>query len=250
MAEYVRRKSALGEPGVQALVQSLRASPLVGESPLGGTFRGSRGFSLIFTEAGRGEVGVRFPALRAFVDEASDVALHRALLPWRARLGRQVPPRANAYYLNLLLLGPGEGVGRHVDATLRDICGDAHAMPARVHVLYLQETPGPGGDLRLFRHRMPVGVIRPRAGELVVFRGDLAHEVTACPAAALGQARMSLVLEQYCLGPDALARMPRLRVCSQRGFGAYLRSPGAAEPANEGGPDPFVPRRAPRARAH
>jgi hypothetical protein len=57
----------------------------------------------------------------------------------------------------------------------------------------------------------------------VHFRGDLAHEVTPMTFAG-EQLRVSLVLEQYAFGPEALARIPSFHVQSKAGFGAYLKS--------------------------
>lgn len=223
MAEYAVCRRALGEAALGRLEDQLFASPFVADSPLAGTFEGSRGFAVLFTERGRGELLVRFPYLVPFLDAALDERLHRRLLGLGARLRGEAPVRANAFYLNLLLLGPGNFVGRHVDATLRDASGVANALPVRVFVLYLRVPKAQGGELCLFRHRAPVGRIVPARGVAAVFRGELAHEVRPFAALEEGALRASLVLEQYALPEEGLSRMPRVKVCSKAGFSAYLR---------------------------
>jgi hypothetical protein len=127
----------------------------------------------------------------------------------------------NAFYLNLLIVGAGEGIGRHTDATLRGPAGSATAVPARVTVLYLDVPNGArGGELRLFRGPRLVGCVQPRMGMLVHFRGELEHEVSELSGDA-GKARVSLVCEQYTLEPEALRRLQPLHVQSHAGFGAF-----------------------------
>lgn len=223
MAEYALRRGAIGDAALHRLERALFASPFVADSPLAGTFEGSRGFAIVFTEEGRRELEVRFPYLSPFLDAVLDEGLHNKLLSVVDRIKGRAPRRANAFYLNLLLLGPGNFVGRHVDATLRDASGVSDALPERVGVLYLRVPAAKGGELLLFRHRAPVGRVRPRRGSAVVFRGDLAHEVLPFVGGEDDELRASLVLEQYALPDEGLQRMPALKVCSKAGFGAYLR---------------------------
>lgn len=223
MAEHAKRKQAIDAESFARLQEGLFTSPFVGESPLGGTFEKSRGFALIFRADGRSEVEVRFPFLRPYLEAALDVDLHRKLLPWRERLRKTPPKKTNAFYLNLLLLGPGDAVGRHVDATLRDVSGVPNALPERVFVLYIRVPDGRGGPLCLYRHRAPVGRIQPVQGDAHLFRGDLAHEVQPFVSDAPNALRASLVLEQYALPDENLHLVPQLKVCSKAGFSAYLQ---------------------------
>lgn len=225
MAEYLHRKDALPAAYVDQLERMLFASPLVADSPLAGTFEGSRGFAIAFTERGLGELRMRFPVLTRYLEMALDERLHQKLLTLRARFRGAAPARPNAFYLNLLLLGPGNFVGRHVDATLRDISGAPTALPDRVSVAYLRVPSATGGELYLYRHRARVGRIHPRRGDLVLFRGDLAHEVRAFVSPDAAAQRASLVLEQYALDADELTRMPPWKICSKAGFQAYLSVP-------------------------
>ncbi|MFP2927503.1 2OG-Fe(II) oxygenase [Pyxidicoccus sp. 3LG] len=192
-----------------------------------GTFRASRGFAFIFTHEGRATLEARFPFLSCYLARVLDPRSAHGLLPWRERLfgARSERPVPNAFYLNLLLLDAGTAVGRHIDATLQEPSGVPGATPRHVSVLYLQVPEGvKGGALHLLRDDAPVGRVRPRPGLLVHFRGDLQHEVEPFTGGDEGAQRASLVCEQYCFPPEALARIPAFRIQSKAGFAAYLDS--------------------------
>ena len=225
MSEYVTHRHALPSAQLEALREALLSSRFVARSPLMGTFQGSRGFALVFTAAGRPALEARFPFLRDYLARVMEPGGWRGLLPWKERLLGPSPARRapNAFYLNLLLLEAGRGVGRHIDATLQEPSGVPGATPEHVSVLYLHVPEGAkGGTLVLSRGVQPAGEVRPRPGMLVHFRGDLTHEVrpfTGGPESAL---RASLVCEQYAFAPEALARLPEFRIQSKAGFAAYL----------------------------
>lgn len=225
MREYVTHRDALPGPELESLRESLLGSRFVARSPLMGTFRASRGFAFIFTREGWPALEQRFPFLAAYLARVMDPSGVRGLLPWRERLfgARGERPAPNAFYLNLLLLDAGTAVGRHIDATLQEPSGVPGATPSHVSVLYLRVPPGArGGELHLLREDRPVGTLRPRPGLLVHFRGDLQHEVRPFTGGPEGALRASLVCEQYTFPPEALARLPVLRIQSKAGFGAYL----------------------------
>lgn len=225
MRAYVSHRQALPGPELEALRDALLGSRFVARSPLMGTFRASRGFAFIFTLEGRATLEARFPFLSRYLERVMDPAGVRGLLPWRERLFGPKPgrPRPNAFYLNLLLLDAGTGVGRHIDATLQEPSGIPGATPQHVSVLYLQVPEGAkGGALRLLREDQPLAEVRPRPGLLVHFRGELQHEVQPFTGGPEGAQRASLVCEQYAFPPEALARLPPFRIQSKAGFGAYL----------------------------
>jgi len=225
MPEWVRVRRPLDEPALRALAAGVLESPLVARSTLAGSFRGSRGFAITFTLPGLPALEQRYPFLEPFLAEAISPRAHLALEPWlvRRRRVREGPERErNAFYLNVLLVADGGSIGRHTDATLRGPTGEAEAVPEQVTVLYLRAPERfRGGELRLYRGERRVGRIQPVPGKLIHFRGDLQHEVAPLETGA-GALRASLVLEQYHLGPDALARLPELNVQSKAGFAAYL----------------------------
>jgi hypothetical protein len=225
MREKAIKLGAFGSREVATMLEALLASPLVARSTLAGSFRQTRGFAITFREDGREALTRRFPLLAPFVDRVLSEQEASALTSFSDRLrGPASQARANAFYLNLLLVGDGGSVGRHTDATLRGPSGVDHAVPARVSVLYLAVPANArGGELRLFRGARRVAQVRPRPGALVHFRGDLQHEVA--PLSAPGPSlRASLVLEQYAFAPDACSRLPAFQLHSKAGFGAYLQA--------------------------
>ncbi|MCP3099538.1 2OG-Fe(II) oxygenase [Myxococcus sp. K15C18031901] len=234
MRAFITRPNALPATELDDLRDALLGSRFVARSPLMGTFRASRGFAFIFTHEGRALLEERFPFLRAYLARVLAPESARGLTPWWERLARRPPPPVpNAFYLNLLLLDAGTGVGRHIDATLQEPSGVPGATPHHVSVLYLQMPRGArGGALRLFDEGRPVGEVRPHPGGLVHFRGDLQHEVQPFLGGDPEELRASLVCEQYVFPPEALARLPAFRIQSKAGFAAYLDDhrarPGAA----------------------
>jgi hypothetical protein len=225
VSEYVTHRGVLPKGALESLRGTLLSSRFVARSPLTGTFQGSRGFALIFTEEGRATLEERFPFLRDYLAQVMEPRSWRGLLPWRERLLGPRPERRrpNAFYLNLLLLEAGRSVGRHIDATLQEPSGVPGATPEHVSVLYLSVPEGAeGGALVLSRGQLALGEVRPRPGMLVHFRGDLTHEVRPFTGGPEGALRASLVCEQYAFAPEALARLPAFRIQSKAGFSAYL----------------------------
>ena len=216
--------NALSGPALEALRGAVRESPLVASSTLAGSFRGSRGFAVIFTAPGREKLSRRFPALAPFLALALEERPRATL--WRL-LARPLPA-ANAFYLNVLILSAGARIGRHVDGTLRGPSGVETVLPRRVSVLYLSVPGGPGGELRLWRGSGLVATVLPVPGRLVHFRGALDHEVA--PLDSGGGERISVVCEQYHLPPAALARVEPIALQSKAGFAAHLEDAGRAGP--------------------
>jgi hypothetical protein len=225
MPEFVLRPHAVEPVPLRRLREAVLASPYVGDSPLAGSFDVSRGFALTFKREGLPELQRRFECLGPFLDLALAPEALALLRPWPLSL---LQPRRsslpNAFYLNLLLVGPEAGVGLHLDGTLRQDSGVQEATPVLVSVLYLQapDSARCGGELRLVRNWRPVASIQPVPGTLLHFRGDLKHEVLPFHGTAPGSLRASLVCEQYRFGSEALSRLPPLAIHSKNGFKAYL----------------------------
>ncbi|MBL8953721.1 MAG: 2OG-Fe(II) oxygenase [Myxococcaceae bacterium] len=222
MSEYRQTKNALPAAQLQALTAALMGSPFVASSQLNGAFVTSRGFGVAFTAEGRARVEAELPALVPFFTLAIDgLAESRLQSFWqRARV-----PKPNAWYLNLLLVGTAGGVAPHVDATLSRAAGEAETTPRVVSVLYLQVPDCGGGELVLGREKKLKGVIHPRVGTLLHFRGDLTHQVRAlADDAPKNAARASLVLEQYHFGAEAVAKLPAYRLDSRAKFKLALEA--------------------------
>lgn len=214
MPPFTLRPHAVPADELRRLSDALTESALVGKSPLTGTFSASRGFSLVFTADGVDEVKRRFPVLSTFLHTVLAPRVREEMVTrWDRLLGQSPLPAPNAFYLNLLLLRAGAGVGPHVDATLREESGVDDATPDLVTVLYLR-VPSRGGVLRLREGRSHITDVSPEPGALLCFAGHLTHEVL--PVEATGQGnddtRASLVCEQYHLPAAGLARLPRCRV--------------------------------------
>ena len=164
MPEFVVQPHAIEPVPLRRIRDAILASPYVGESPLAGSFDVSRGFGLTVRQDGLPELERRFPFLSPFLRLILGPEPVRSLRPWPFR---RLPVRGaalpNAFYVNLLLIGPEAGVGLHLDGTLRQESESAQAIPKLVSVLYLQSPEGDGvsgGELRLFRKWQPVGQSR------------------------------------------------------------------------------------------
>lgn len=225
MADFRLRRRALRGEALAQVREGVLGSPLVGASTLAGSFQASRGFGVVFTRDGADALCARFPFLVPFWRLAREPSPERQLVPLPQRWWMPAPTAPNAFFLNLLSLGSGAEVGRHVDATLAKPSGESEATPLLVSVLYLSVPKGSrGGRLLLDEERNgePVGALTPKEGTLVHFRGDLAHRVEAFSVPGGSGLRASLVLEQYRFPEAVLARLPTLEVQSRAGFSAFL----------------------------
>lgn len=190
MPAHVEEPAAFPPAALRSLERALVGSPYFAAHTLNRDFVGTRGFSVVFRTDGRREVERAFPALVAY-------------------LARVLRPDCNAFYLNPLLLGPGSRVDPHVDRSLRSYCKEV-LPPVAVSVLYVAVAPGlAGGELVLARGKRQLARVRPVAGTLLHFDGDLTHSIE--PLTGPGE-RLSLVCEQYALEPDELARVPLFRI--------------------------------------
>jgi hypothetical protein len=213
------QRDALEVGAFDTLRRALLGSSFVSSSTLNGPFESSRGFGITFTEAGLGPLRQRFPALMPWLDRVLGAPAIRALTPWWRRTLTRLP---NAWYLNVLVVGPGASVARHIDGTLMQPAGVTEQPPECVSVLYLEVPTASGGELALWNGAVPVGLIPPRSRQAVHFRGDLAHAVRPFESTSAEARRASLVIEQYHFTPEALGRLPAFKLDSRAGFGAYL----------------------------
>ncbi len=210
---------------------AIEQTPLVGRSPLAGTFESSRGFGAMFRMDGLKSLEQRLPFVMDFFEAATRGPTAQGLFSWRERLLAYLAgAQPNAFYLNVLAVPPGKSIGAHIDATLRTRIAASEDMgiPKLVSVLYLKVPSGAEatkgqGCLRLFHHKHEVAQIEPEVGAMVHFRGHLAHEVRAVAPDAPGP-RLSMVCEQYVLDATALQRVPQFALRSQGLFAARLKN--------------------------
>ena len=184
---------------VRDISNGLIASGLVGENPLTEGFAGTRGFGVKFRRGALDTLIKLMPWTRPYFDKVLDENVARHFCA-----GRLQKSHPNAFYLNALVIPPGRGTSLHTDKTL-----DGRTLPTMVSVLYL-ETTSPGGSLYLTEKTWPVGLVNPRPGMIVHFRGNLAHGVLSTPLS--GVVRSSLVCEQYFLTEEEIKSCPQLEL--------------------------------------
>jgi hypothetical protein len=110
-------------------------------------------------------------------------------------------------------------VSAHLDRSLI-FYDDGIGGPVAVSVLYVQvPEPLAGGELRLYHRGRQVEALTPMQRSLVMFRGDLVHEVVsvAAGAPALSGARISLVIEQYRVPESRRTAVPRFEIRTRKG---------------------------------
>jgi hypothetical protein len=209
---YKLRRNALE---VDAIREAILDSRYMSVNNLNARFAGTYGFSVVFNREGVIEVKREFPAFAPYLDLALDA-------------------KANAFFLNPLLVADGAGVAPHVDLSLATYCPEVQP-PRRVSVLYVAVPQAlEGGELCLYRGERPVAKLQPQQGALLHFRGDLRHEVLPVRAGAptIYDARLSLVMEQYRVPDDLLPGVPRFLIGSRRA--AWPAEPPLAGGVGEG----------------
>lgn len=196
--------NALSEAQTRSLCDAVLSSPYLAQTDLNSGFSGTYGFSFVFRRAGLPRALNAMPALQPYFDKV-------------------LMPKANAFFLNPLVIKAGQGVAPHADKTLRSFTqGDEPPFPLRVSVLYLQVPPElQGGQLLFHRFGLRLVKVQPRFNLLVEFAGHILHEVT--PMSNSGEeARISLVCEQYALPAELLELIPEFSMDSTRPFGDFL----------------------------
>ncbi|MBE4750168.1 2OG-Fe(II) oxygenase [Corallococcus sp. ZKHCc1 1396] len=197
---FHRTPQALPEEAMASIRSAILGSSLLGESNLSGQFSGTYGFSLTFRREALPDVTRRFPAFAPY-------------------LAKTLLAECNAFLLNPLLVGQGRGVAAHIDRSL-EFYGPSIGCPVAVSVLYVQVPKElQGGALRLYHRGGRVAELTPQERALVMFRGDLMHEVEAISSGAQGlaESRISLVVEQYRAPEAELARVPRFELRTRSG---------------------------------
>lgn len=186
MATHAEHTEIVPPAELHRLARAIRASPLFVTNTLNRDFVATRGFSVVFRRTELPRVTREFPFFAGF-------------------LGLALRPDANAFYLNPLELERGSRVDPHIDRSLRSYVEEI-LPPLCVSVLYVEVPPEMrGGELVLARGKKRLACVRPAAGTLITFDGDLTHSVGRVETPGR---RLSLVCEQYELEPDELERIP------------------------------------------
>ena len=193
MKYYQQQPNAFSLTYLNDLRGEIQACPYFAINNLNRDFVGTKGFSVVFQRSGLERVDRQFPWFKPYLERA-------------------LQPACNAFYLNPLLLTCGSRVDPHIDRSLRSYCKTIEP-PAMVSVLYVQVPAAlQGGELVLRDRQRQVGQIKPQAGTLVYFQGDLTHSVN--PVTTAGT-RLSLVCEQYSLSDSELSEIPEFTIESR-----------------------------------
>ncbi len=194
MGAFTESIAAFEPAYLKSLAKQIRASRHFQANNLNRDFIQTRGFSIVFRRSSRERVEREFPFFASY--------LERALLD-----------DCDAFYLNPLSLESGSRVDPHIDRSLRAYCKTI-LPPLAVSVLYVDVPPAMrGGELVLARGRKQLARIRPVAGKLIRFDGDLTHSIDRMDGAG---SRLSLVCEQYRTSPDELASIPEYAIESAK----------------------------------
>jgi hypothetical protein len=193
--------NALESHIVRNIANGIITSGLVGENSLSpGAFADTtQGFAVKFRREALDGIIKLMPWTQPYFDKILDGNVARYF-----SAGRLENSQPNAFYLSALVIPPGSGTRLHVDVSL-----DGRTKPSLVSVLYLETVPQ-GGQLYLCDANWPVGLINPRPGMIVHFRGDLTHGVTNTPSSSV--VRLSLICEQYCLNEKKIGLCPKLEL--------------------------------------
>jgi hypothetical protein len=183
---YSAVTEAFSSDYLAALRVGVRKCPWFTVNNLNRDFVATRGFSVVFVREQIARVVAEFPFFGPFLE-------------------RSLRADCNAFYLNPLQLEAGSRVDPHIDRSLRAYCKDV-STPLQVSVLYVEVPAGmQGGELVLQRGKKVLAKVRPAAGTLLAFDGDLTHSVVRVDTP--GQ-RLSVVCEQYALEERELAEVP------------------------------------------
>lgn len=217
MRELILYQGALAGADLEAAQNAVLGSPwVVGTG-------GSGGLKATFNTGGLAEICERFDFLAAFLDRALAPRSYRALWNGRERLIDWLASnRPNAFYLEVFLLGAGMSVAPRIATTLQRRVNAPFPYPKLVSVLFAHRPKGAsGGALRLRRGERIVGEVTARSGDLVQFRGDLAHELTPV-SGAIETPCVTFLCEQYSFAEPLAARLPPLSISSAPRFEACL----------------------------
>ena len=192
---YRLERQAFDPLYLREVEHALTRCEYVGASPLGAEFVLTQGFSLVFKRSSLGDVTDAFPFLRPFLEAA-------------------VFPASNAFFLNPLIMGHSSEVRPHIDCRLIAE-QDLRIIPNLVSILYVRSEPEmSGGEITLGSGRPDAVSIKPSTNNLLHFKGDIVHHVTAVES---DHKRVCLVCEQYRLPDHVLAGFPELDVITDAG---------------------------------
>ena len=191
---YAYRANILDQFSQEAIAQGIQNSGLVGSSQLGPQFKGTRGFSVVFTNEGLLDFESRFPWLQSYFNAVSF-------------------PSSNSFYINVLSMKGGAKVDPHIDMRVLQKAGQV-IIPNLVSVYYLR-TPrkGSGGEIVLYFADREIRK-EPVGNDMVVFQGNVWHSVEPVNG---DDERVSIVCEQYNLSDVDQTYFPKFSIYHEQG---------------------------------
>lgn len=202
--KYTQEDNCFDKEYNNSLKESIMASGFLAKNHLNYNFSNTLGFSVIFKKEQTNKVIEKFPYLRKFLE-------------------RIIEEPYNAFYLNPLVLPLKGKVDKHIDHSLRSYYLKI-PFPQRVVVYYVDIPEMSGGNLILYKEDKFITKIKPQTNRLILFKGDLKHEITTI--SEIGNEsetkRMSLVCEQYNLDKYSLSQIPDFLIRSDASFNTFL----------------------------
>jgi len=142
--------------------------------------------SIAFTKDGIEELLENYGYLKPFIDEAVDTDTY------------------NAFWLNSLIIGNGEEIQRHRDATISRYT-KVPILADRVTVLYVKVPSDMiGGELKIYHYRR-IETVTPEKGKMVIFK----NQTHSIDEVTTDSERISLVLESYYLDEIDFPQIPK-----------------------------------------
>ncbi len=200
---FREEQNAFSQKYINDLKENILNSTYLAENPLNYNFSTTLGFSIVFKK--KDKVIEKFPFFKEYLD-------------------RICSDEINAYYLNPLVLKLNSKVSKHMDYSLR-VYDNAISVPSRVSVLYVDIPEMYGGNLILYKEKRFIAKIKPENNKLLIFRGNLKHEITSISEilSENKEYRVSLVCEQYKLSKYYLDKIPEFVIRSTTSFNNFLQ---------------------------
>jgi hypothetical protein len=201
---YTEEVNAFPPEYIDLLKKEIIQSKYLAKNHLNYNFSTTLGFSVIFKNNTVDKAIEKFPFFAEYINKvvANDI---------------------DAYYLNPLVLKLNSKVDKHMDYSLRTYYLPI-SCPERVSVLYVDIPDMYGGNLILYKEEKFIAKIKPEINKLLVFKGNLKHEVTSISQIISSEKhqRISLICEQYRLSRYELSQIPDFLIRSATSFSNFL----------------------------
>jgi hypothetical protein len=201
---FTEELNSFSQEYIEQLKKEILESKYLAKNHLNYNFSSTLGFSVIFKTNTKDKVIEKFPIFKPYID-------------------RIFSEDINAYYLNPLVLQINSKVDKHLDLSLRSYYLPI-SVPERVSVLYVDIPEMYGGNLILYKEEKFIAKINPEINKLLIFNGNLKHEVTSISEirSENKQQRISLICEQYSLNKYELSQIPDFLIRSATSFNNFL----------------------------